>query len=553
MIRNRTPKLRTTFGLRTLGATAALVALSSTPTYADWQAAFKRGIQASEQERWGEVVEAMREAIAERPAARKRRIPIYSSKTVIYIPNAMLAIGLAKSGQCQAAWEYFTIAETQGIVQSDRERFTIMQQEKTTCRDQLIKTALDEVQPLVTQGTQIRADIDEMRRAPNARAIWDSQPALGNGFDEGKEALDRATVRMEEGVSNGDFEIVRSGVGLARTAVTELTAVKRDFNVAIKRGDSSLILAARPSIESAEAKAREVEAKKAAAGRAWTSQLTQQENDAKAKLASAKTDLETGRSRSDQAKLSSAKTKADEAIAAFDRILSTRVAAVEPERPRPAAQENRPSEQQKRAADSAVTEARQAQQALQTNLGNGSDAQQARAEEFGRQLEQLSRSISSAKNGTDAAGLVRLTNEMTQLSASMGRLEDDVLSNARTARETEAPTPATPTNQSAAPQRGGGAVPETLRSAAAAYFTGDYREALSQIGGSAFDGKARGQALLFRAAAHFALYQLSGGNDADSRDAARAAAVEMKGLDGAPTPTDKYFSPAFLEFLESAN
>lgn len=538
--------LDTAFSLRALGASALLATLVCAPIHADWRDAFKRGIMASEQERWDEVVEAMREALAGRPAAEKRRIPIYSSKTVIYIPNAMLAIGLAKTGQCLQAWEHFRSAETQGIVQSDRERFRMMQQEKTACRDKLLKEALDEVQPLVQQATQIRADIDQLQRGTGARAIWDSKPFLTTGFDEGKEALQRATVRMEEGISSGEFEVVRSGAGLARTAITELSAVKRDFNVELNRGVASLILAAKTPLEAAEAKAKEVDAKKADAGRAWNNQLARQEEQAKAKLASARSDFEAGRSNSDGAKLNSAKTKANEAARELDRILATRIASVTSE-PDPPPTRRGPTDRQKRSADLAVTEARQAQQALQGRVDSGSGAQRSRAEQLERQLEQLSSQITRARSGDDASSLVRLTTQMNQLTASFRDLESDLIRVASGGEETPSgggdPTPV---------ETGADGIPTALRSAASAYFSGDYEEVLQQVGRASFDGKAQGQALLFRAAAHFALYQLSGGADADSREAATAAAVEMKALSDTPVPTERYFSPAFLEFLDSA-
>ena len=62
---------------------------------------------------------------------------------------------------------------------------------------------------------------------------------------------------------------------------------------------------------------------------------------------------------------------------------------------------------------------------------------------------------------------------------------------------------------------------------------------------------ARAQGALFRAAAHFALYRLSGGDDEEQREQAAAAVAEMQRLGDDVAPIPRYFPPTFIRFVSS--
>lgn len=100
----------------------------------------------------------------------------------------------------------------------------------------------------------------------NVCVIWDNKLVLGNGFDEGKEVFNCVLVCMEEGVSNGDFEIIKFGFRVVCMVVIEFIVVKCDFNVEFKKGVGSLIFVVCMFIELVEVKVGEVEVKKVEVG-----------------------------------------------------------------------------------------------------------------------------------------------------------------------------------------------------------------------------------------------------------------------------------------------
>ena len=448
---------------------------------ADFRASFRRGIQAAEQERWDEVADAMREAIADRPAAQRTRVPIYSSKTVVYIPNTMLGIALAKVGDCAGAWDYFLRAETQGIAQShDKERFGDMLREKATCRSKLVTEALAEAEPLILEAQTIRAEIDELLRRPGARETLSAQSTIAGGFEKGKQALAGAELRAREGVSNGNFEAVAEASRFARTAKAELATVRRDLDAALESGVSGALARAQSVLRSAEQVATKVEAKRLELGDRWTPALRREQATANESLGSARRELQRGRSASDRGRISAAIGHAESAQGAFESILdrAQRIARA----PRPAPPPKDP---------------------VSTTTISDRDA------------------TSETPDSIDDPG-----------------------------RDRSAPpeTPP-PTNVTAAPEA---EAPAALILAARAYFEGDYGETLRALSSATLESdSARAQGALFRAAAHFALYRLSGGDDEEQREQAAAAVAEMQRLGDDVAPIPRYFPPTFIRFVSS--
>ena len=93
------------------------------------------------------------------------------------------------------------------------------------------------------------------------------------------------------------------------------------------------------------------------------------------------------------------------------------------------------------------------------------------------------------------------------------------------------------------------APPSSVVNAAKAYFSADYRKALSILGELQFeDIRATVQANLFKAAAAFTLYRLEG-QDGD-RESAVAAVKQLRAVRPQFSPDPQVFSPSFIQFFE---
>lgn len=95
--------------------------------------------------------------------------------------------------------------------------------------------------------------------------------------------------------------------------------------------------------------------------------------------------------------------------------------------------------------------------------------------------------------------------------------------------------------------------PEVLRSAARAYFAGDYPAVLEALSGREFEeDRVAAQALLFRAAARYALYLLGGEEDEALAAGTREDLALCRRLAPGVAPDPSYFSPRFVAFFAGA-
>lgn len=92
--------------------------------------------------------------------------------------------------------------------------------------------------------------------------------------------------------------------------------------------------------------------------------------------------------------------------------------------------------------------------------------------------------------------------------------------------------------------------PEALRAAARAYFNGDYRGVLGALSGQELEDEAvAAQALLFRAAARYALYLLGGEEEETLAEEAREEVAFCRRLAPDLAPDPAAFSPRFVAFF----
>lgn len=111
------------------------------------------------------------------------------------------------------------------------------------------------------------------------------------------------------------------------------------------------------------------------------------------------------------------------------------------------------------------------------------------------------------------------------------------------------PAPPDPAPVSATPSPAG--PPEALRTAARAYFDGDYWGVLGALSGQQLeDEDVAAQALLFRAAARYALYLLGGEEEEALAEEAREEVAFCRRLAPDLAPDPRAFSPRFIAFFE---
>ncbi len=95
-------------------------------------------------------------------------------------------------------------------------------------------------------------------------------------------------------------------------------------------------------------------------------------------------------------------------------------------------------------------------------------------------------------------------------------------------------------------------VPADLLRAAEHYFSAAYEDVLGMLDSVSFDDShADAHALLFQAAARFALFVLAGGQDSMLLEQAREDLRDLKQIDPSLTPLATAFSPRFIQFFEN--
>ncbi len=85
---------------RILFATAAL--LASGAAFADFKRSYSEGLNAARDEKWGEVRAKMQEALAEN-ATPQRRMKLYGTQFVDYVPQYYIGLAAYKQGDCAEA------------------------------------------------------------------------------------------------------------------------------------------------------------------------------------------------------------------------------------------------------------------------------------------------------------------------------------------------------------------------------------------------------------------------------------------------------------------
>ncbi|MFN7940723.1 MAG: hypothetical protein U0X73_03945 [Thermoanaerobaculia bacterium] len=97
-------------------ALAALL-LAGRAAAAEYEDAFKQGVSALDQKKWGVTVAAMRAAIAANPREGGKRIRVYGTWFLDYLPYYYLGLALAQQGDTAGAAEAWRESLRQGAIQ----------------------------------------------------------------------------------------------------------------------------------------------------------------------------------------------------------------------------------------------------------------------------------------------------------------------------------------------------------------------------------------------------------------------------------------------------
>ena len=172
--------------------------------------------------------------------------------------------------------------------------------------------------------------------------------------------------------------------------------------------------------------------------------------------------------------------------------------------------------------------------------------------------EQVAALVTELEGLADRARRVRRIRSVEELEALRDNLLDRSLALHQALGEARQETQATPAPSTApttpapqpSPQATDTLVPEALRATARAYFTADYEGTLRAAESDVLERPAdRALVALFSAAARYAQYLKSGGEDATLLDAARADVAACRSLDPDLAPASNAFSPRFVEFF----
>ncbi len=547
-MRTREPRRPTP--VRSATALAALLTVSAAvPGFADFKEDFREGVKAYDEKKWDEVIVRMQSALNDRPHADVVKVLIFGTFRLSYVPNTFLGIAYYNLDRCDQAMPYFEHAEVQAVAPKRAQSYySEMLDARNSCLDKLMSTAVNEATTAIGEADRVAARIDESLKTDEGRAELARNQALEQRINTGREALRDAKARLEAGVSSSAYLTAQDATLYAQRALSELGAAISDLEAAVASGVGTADRAARAALADATEARDALGRLKAEPGVSDLFQqvatLGQAETDANDILTRATNTLNTASSGNDAAGLESAQSLANQAREAF--LTAADQTRSELARRESAAQTAARAASRARsgiqAAERSLAElARYRSNAAITDWNSTLGPRQRTLE---GQLQEARDKLVQGENDGNA----RLISEATDLAASADR---GFLTLARDAERLigassgqgagETPEPSSPP------------APALLRTGAELYFKGEYQQVLDLLDDptSFDDGKARAQAHLFRAAASFALYQLSGKLDEPLRASVLDDIRRARGADDALAASSRFFPPPFVDLVSS--
>ena len=513
---------------------AFLVLLTATASAQD--DAFRRGIDAREDERWQVVVTQMREAIRLRPQESTTRVRtgfVILGGGTEYLPHFFLGEALYKTGDCVGAVNEWFQSEQQNAVRSRPEFVKIIQNGYLECEKKgvLPPTKLEPALIRVSQQiSEVNALATEITNRANANLdIWRSESAM-------REQYDRATVEIEAARSRyqgsqttrTQRELTDASAGLERARAI-LVALDASFTAAVdnQRSAQSLIREVNEAIGVAEGLSRNIEGKKLP----FTPALTAAQQEGREAIGKARERLNEGTRTMNAPVLMAARTFAQDASTRLRQVLDELTRLERDALGRAVSDALARAQESFSLLDSAVTTLNRFSAERPGVLPADKLAEREAAQ---RQAVQARRRFEAARKVDNVAGIAdaaRLASEardrLNLLIGAFGPL---------TLRD-----------------RG---VHPLLEEGARLFFAGEYQQvntSLAEAEGLAADVPLRLHFHLFRAAALHELFVRSRETDQGLRAQAVAEVEHCKGIDSGFQPDSRAFSPRFVSFYQSVS
>ena len=544
---------RRTFARASTLVALCCAALAAAPGLADFKEDFREGVRAYDEENWEEVIVRMQSALNDRPHADVVKVLIFGTLRLSYVPNTFMGIAYYKLDRCEQAMPYFEHAEVQAVAPKRAQSYYgEMLDARNECLDKLMSAAIGNATAAIGEAETAANKIDETLKSNEGRAALSRNQALNQRINTGREALRDAKSRLEAGVNSSAYLTAQDATVYARRAVAELSAALGDLESAVASGVGTADQAARDALADAS-EARE------ALGRLKrepgvsdlfrdVSELQQSEANASDVFTRATSTLETASSANDASGLENAKVLANQAREAY--LAAADLTRNELARRESAAQTATRSATRARSSIQAAERSLAGLERYRTNsaIENWGSTLGQRQQTLESQLAEAKRKLEQGEAGSNAG----LINEADDLAA---RADRGFLTLARDAERIIRESTAVAGTGDSPPSAL--TTPALLRTGAELYFRGEYQQVLDLLDDpTSFDEpKARAQAHLFRAAANFALYQLSGGN----ADAAplRAAVVDdirrARVADSEVKAPGRFFPPPFVELVTNGD
>jgi hypothetical protein len=189
---------------------------------ADYQDAYRRGLDAIQRRAWADAAREMRAAIAERPSEGEQ-IKLYGMRFETYLPQYYLGLALFNAGDCAQALRAWSDSERQGAVKG-RPEYKDLRRSRASCEARIAAShpapALTPVRPSpsavelaqaakAAQAEISRADeaaraLAPLRGAPDLAPVWSDEPALGGAQRQADDVLAAARSKLAAGQRDSD-------------------------------------------------------------------------------------------------------------------------------------------------------------------------------------------------------------------------------------------------------------------------------------------------------------------------------------------------------------
>jgi hypothetical protein len=498
--------------------------------------AFRRGMQARDDQEWPVVAQRMRDAIAQRPQESTERIGArLGFGGDEYLPHYFLGEALFRSGDCAGAVNAWAISERQGVVQKVRngEFGKSLRTGYAECEKKgvLPPAKLD---PALNALSQQLTDINAVASnvlglVKQSEDVWRSEANLQGQYERGRAEIDIARKAYEAARNTRmqrDLEEAAAAIARARPI---FVTVEVNFNAAIASRQSAqgLMRDVGEAIALAEALNTAIDSKKVP----FTPAMTSTHQGGRESLGRARERLSEGQKTLNPQTLSLARSAATEAQTRFRQVLEE-IARVEKD-----SAQRQVSESLTRTLEAFSlldTAAATLDRFLSERPGVLPADKEAERKAAQDQVARARRRLDQARRSDNVATIAdaaKLANEardrLTLLLGTFGPV---------TLRD-----------------RG---VHEALEQGARHYFNAEYRQAAASLAaGEALEADValRLHFHLLRAAALYELFLRSANNDPSLHTQASAEVQHSKSIDSAFQPDPRAFSPRFLAFYQSVN